>query len=170
MKLITLLLGTFMAFGSASAGEFYTLTKLWSPSPSYEVGDVVYCSGLDADRNIGLGCVNLNAMEGYSVRSDAKGRVVLTALSDGDSRLVGNVESAEAIFDELVAGKMSKVSMNNTAAKLEANILVRKSFTINDQIGCHEVMNCDWRIVYPTQKVSLEVKLNNRRLEKISLN
>lgn len=171
MKLMIMLLGTLMAAGSVNAGEFYSVTKLWNgESPSYAVGDVVYCSGLDQDRNIALGCVNLNVMEGYSVKSDLKGNVVLTDLSDGDSAVVGRVQSGQALLDEVAAGQMNKVSMNNSAAKLEANILVRKSFAVNDQIGCQEITSCDWRVVYPTKKVSLEVKLNSKRLEKVSLN
>lgn len=74
------------------------------------------------------------------------------------------------ILDETAAGYMRKVQMSNPEAQLEARILVRNILKLNDEIGCRGVMDCDWRVVYVGKRLSLEVLLNERRLEKVRLN
>ena len=173
MKSVFLLFSALIVTTAANAGEFYSVKSIWGGySPSYSERDIVYCTGLEAERNIGLGCVNLNVMESHTVKSDSAGNVIVTALEDGDSVVVGRVDESagQFILDGIAAGYMSKVSLKNAKAKLEANILVRKKLALNDEIGCQGVWDCDWRVVYSTKKISLEVKLNNQRLEKVPLN
>lgn len=169
----TLLLGVLFTSLSASGGEFYSVKTLWGgQSASFAIGDVVYCSGLDAERKIGLGCVNLNVMQEYSVTTDSDSKIVVTSRESGDSLIVGQIDTqaGQYILDELTSGYMNKVSLQGATDKLEANILVRSKLSLNDKIGCQGVFDCDWRLLYAAKKVSLEVKLNNKRLEKVRLN
>lgn len=173
MRSVFLLVSALLVSTTVNAGDFYSVKSLWSGhSQFYSAGDIVYCTGLEAERNIGLGCVNLNIMESHTVKSDAAGNVVLTVLEDGDSVVVGYVDESagQFILDGSAAGYMSKVSLKNAKAKIEANILVRKKLAFNDDIGCQGVWDCDWTVIYSAKKVSLEVKLNNKRLEKVPLN
>lgn len=163
-------LTTLLASAIVSAGTFYKVESLGKYPVNYEVGDVVYCTALEVERRITGGCVNLNRMEGYSVKVDSKGAAILASKDSGESVVVGKVDknSLDYILDEISAvGSMSTITVD---PKLEANILIRKSWTLNDSIGCSGVFDCDWRIMYQGNKISLEVKYDGNRLEKIRLN
>lgn len=173
MNALLLLIATLTVSANINAGEFYSVKSIWGgTSPSYAPGDIVYCSGLETERKITLGCVNLNVMKGYTVKTDTDGKVVVRSLDNESSVTVGqvNASAGQFILDEITSGYMNKVSLNIESAKLEGNILVRKKLSLNDKVGCEGVFDCDWRVLYMASRVSLEVKLNNQRLEKVPLN
>lgn len=163
-------LTTLLASAIVNAGTFYKVESLGRESVTYEVGNVIYCTVLDQGNGLTGGCVNLNWMEGYTVKADNNGAVKLAANDSGESVVVGKVDasSKQYILDEVSGvGYLSKVTVS---PKLEANILVRKSWSLNDSIGCSGVFDCDWRIIHQGNKISLEVKYEGKRLEKIRLN
>lgn len=173
MKSVLLFIGTFLSVSAAHAGGYYLVEKIMNGNTgSYNNGDVVYCSGLDVERKITMGCVNLNLMRSYKLVADDQGQVSVVSISRNQSVVVGEVNPAAGTFllDETAAGYMRKVEMNNRDADFEARILVRSTLQLNDQIGCTGVMECDWRVVYVGKRISLEVLLNERRLEKVRLN
>lgn len=169
MKTLLLLL----SFNTALAGDLYSIQELWSGnSPSYKVGDVLYCSGLDSNHNIALGCVSLTALNKYAIYENEMKEIELLNKSTNEVLVIGNIlpNSERIILDEMSSGLLYKINDSQVKNKLETNLLIKKTFSPNYEIGCGGVFDCDWRLVYPKNKVFLNIRLNNTNLERVRIN
>lgn len=168
-----LTLGILLISNTALAGDLYSIQELWSGnSPSYKVGDVLYCSGLDSGHNIALGCISLTALNKYEIYENRMKEIKLRNKSTNEVLVIGNIlpNSERVILDEMTSGLLYKINDSQIKNKLEATLLVKKTFSPNYEIGCSGAFDCDWRLVYPKNKVYLNLNLNNVTLERVRIN
>lgn len=154
--------------GIANAKSLYVIKSIdYDITRSQKAGDIVFCGNLDNDRKLVTGCVNLNLMEDYQVQAAQDGSIILTEKESSQSINVGQVVGGEYIMDGLDKGYLAAAESNG---RLRVNVLVRDSVVFNDSFGCSSITDCSWNVLREKRNLTLEVRLDGRRLEKIKLN
>ncbi|UXR64403.1 hypothetical protein EZJ49_15140 [Bdellovibrio bacteriovorus] len=154
--------------GIANAKSLYAVKSIdYDVTRAQKAGDVLFCGNLDNERSVVSGCVNLNLMEDYTVHAANDGAVILTEKATQIAIPVGKIVGGNFILDDMDKGYLTRAESNG---RLRVNVLVRNSVVFNDSFGCSSLTDCNWNVLRQKRNLSLEVRIDGRRLEKINLN
>lgn len=161
---------TFLYSSLLLAGNLYSIEKVtYDVTRSQNENDIVFCKIVDADHNLVSGCTNLNLLTKYSLQTSSEGKVLLTSKTTSETLQVGSTNKTKKFqLDDMDKAVLVAVESEENV-QFDVNLLSKSGLVLNREIGCKAPFECDWSIFTSETKLSLEIKLEGKRLEKIKL-